>query len=63
MPKYGKFQKKKLEREEIKAVEFYKQGFTYREVGKMVGKSYTWVYFAVKKHLSTDTKLDKEKQK
>ncbi len=42
-------QKKKIESLEEKARIMYEQGLTTREVGKMLKKSHTWVWLAVKK--------------
>ena len=42
-------QKKKIESLEEKARIMYEQGLTTREVGKMLDKSHTWVWLAVKK--------------
>lgn len=57
----SEFQKAKLENLRKKTITLYRQGLTMREVAKIVGKSHTWVFFAVKK-LSTFEPLDKNKQ-
>lgn len=44
-----------------KALEFYKQGLTLRQVGKIVGKSHEWVRNAVEK-LSTFDQFDNNRQ-
>jgi DNA invertase Pin-like site-specific DNA recombinase len=58
MPKLSVYQHELLEKKREKARRLYKQGFTTREVGNMVGKSRTWVWEAIKK-LSTEIKNDK----
>jgi len=46
--KLSKFQQKKNLLLRAKAKKLYKQGLSTREVGKIIGRSHTWVENAVK---------------
>ena len=46
--KMGKYQKAKINTIKSKAIKLYRQGYTLREVGKIVNKSHEWVRKAVK---------------
>lgn len=45
---YSPFQLKRMSALRQKAKLYYKQGFSLREVGKLVGKSHQWVSVAIK---------------
>jgi len=47
--KQSHYQKKKAEARKKRAIWLYKQGYTTREVGIMLGKSHTWVWFQIRK--------------
>ena len=59
MPKISVYKKELLEKKKKKAIELYKQGLTMREVGKLVGKSRTWVW-EIFQELSTSNESDKD---
>ena len=44
----SKYQKEKLQELKKKAAKLYREGFTTRQVGKVVGRSRQWVSDAVK---------------
>ena len=44
----SKFRKAILDKEREKALNLYKKGMTTREVGKILGKSHSWVAEVVK---------------
>ncbi len=44
----SKFQEKKKNLLRLKAAKLYKQGLTYREVGKIVNMSHEWVAYTVR---------------
>jgi hypothetical protein len=46
--KISKYQRQKIAEKKQKAFVLYRQGLTTREVGKMVDRSYTWVWKVVK---------------
>lgn len=46
--KQSVYQLKKREEQKKKALAFYKEGFTYREVATLVNMSRTWVWCAVR---------------
>ncbi|MDD5590054.1 MAG: helix-turn-helix domain containing protein [Candidatus Portnoybacteria bacterium] len=56
------FRLKKIEELKQKAVTLYKQGLTTREVGKIMGKSHTWVWDSVREKLP-DAMADQPKPK
>lgn len=45
----SKYRKAILEKPKEKALKLYKKGMTTREVGKILGKSHSWVAEVVKK--------------
>lgn len=53
--KLSPYRKKLIEEKKAKARKLYKQGFTMREVGKMLEKSRSWVCIAV----NESSKIDK----
>ena len=53
--KLSPYRQKIVDEKKKKAIKLYKQGLTMREVGKLLGKSRTWVCDAVKE-LSTSDK-------
>jgi len=48
MPKLGRTKRERLESLKMSAKELYKAGYTTREVGRLLGKSRTWVSTSVK---------------
>lgn len=46
--KRSKYQQLKIERLKKKAFDLYRKGLTTREVGRIINKSYTWVWNVVK---------------
>jgi len=57
----SKYQKEKIMETKRKSLEMYKAGLTVREIGKVIGKSHTWVWSAVRE-LESLTELDKKKK-
>lgn len=58
------FRLKKIEELKQKAVTLYRQGLTTREVGKIIDKSHTWVWDAIKEKLpNAMADLSKPKRK
>ena len=45
------YRQKKLKELKKKALTLYKEGLNVYEVGKLVGRSHTWVWLLVKKEL------------
>lgn len=62
MPKLTPPQYRKVEQLKKRAYALYKEGMTMRDIGRVVGRSYTWVFFVVRE-LSTDQGIDENKQK
>lgn len=63
--KFSKYQIEQREQLEKRAAQLYQAGLTMREVGLKIGKSRTYVWWAVHKYLPdafVDNSLDKEKQ-
>lgn len=52
--KYSPYQMKRRAEIIKKAVRYYKQGFSTREVGKMIGKSHAWVAYVLKETTPVD---------
>ena len=48
------YQKKKIEVLKRKALKLYREGFTLREVGRAVEKSYQWVANSIKELTALD---------
>jgi len=42
------YQIKKLEQVKKKAIQLYRQGYTLRQVGQLVGRSHQWVALVLK---------------
>jgi len=57
MERIQPYKRKKIEDLKERAFVIYREGFTTREVGEMIGKSHAWVATAVKDKLSTDKDL------
>lgn len=56
MGKVSGYMEAKRNKDKDKALKLHKQGFTLREIGVFMGKSYEWARVAIKERL---TKLDK----
>lgn len=54
------YQKKNIQKLKEKSLAYYKTGLTVREVGKLVGRSSTWVHNSIHE-LSTEI-IDKNEQ-
>lgn len=52
--KYSPYQMKRRAELIKKAQRLYKQGFSTREVGKMIGKSHGWVAYVLKEDAPVD---------
>lgn len=61
MPRISKERYQENEKLKGEAYRLYKKGLTLREVEKLVGKSYNWVFRAVREIDDSITKLDKKK--
>jgi len=48
MPRVSIHRQKKIELQQARAFELYQEGLSLRDVGKVVGKSHTWVQTAVR---------------
>jgi|GEM_PF-2116607 len=53
----SKFRRSIIEKQKKEAIKLYDSGMSYREVAEIVGKSYTWVFLAVKERNRLNSNL------
>lgn len=61
----SQFKIEKIKKMHIKAWDFYRTGLSTREIGKLMGKSHTWVWNAIKERVATksvDNSVDRNLQ-
>jgi transposase-like protein len=60
-PKVSIYQKKLIDEKKRKAFDLYKEGYTMREIGRIVERSYTWVMTSMREMEKLDKIVESDK--